>query len=74
MNELRQTTKLLNFGSELRRSFMLGLNWLNQRWECWSINFETRKQLLELEEHELKDIGLSREDAIREGRKIFWRC
>nr|WP_298412145.1 DUF1127 domain-containing protein [uncultured Halomonas sp.] len=33
----------------------------------------SRRQLLELDLHRLKDIGLSRADAVREGRKPFWR-
>nr|WP_298378976.1 DUF1127 domain-containing protein [uncultured Halomonas sp.] len=33
----------------------------------------SRRQLLELDLHQLKDIGLSRADAVREGRKPFWK-
>ncbi|MDR0277585.1 MAG: DUF1127 domain-containing protein [Paucimonas sp.] len=33
----------------------------------------TRRALLELTPAQLKDIGLSREDAIEEGLKPFWR-
>ncbi|MBX2823470.1 MAG: DUF1127 domain-containing protein [Gammaproteobacteria bacterium] len=43
------------------------------QWARWSINFDTRKQLLRLEQHELDDIGLSREHALIEGRKPFWK-
>ncbi|WP_227367498.1 DUF1127 domain-containing protein [Halomonas sp. M20] len=34
----------------------------------------SRQQLLELELHQLKDIGLSRADAVREGSKPFWKA
>lgn len=32
-----------------------------------------RRRLLELNDHLLKDMGLSRDDARREGEKPFWR-
>lgn len=31
-----------------------------------------RRRLLELEDHLLKDIGISRADPLQEGRKPFW--
>lgn len=33
-----------------------------------------RRELLELDDRLLRDVGLSREDAIRAGRKPFWRA
>lgn len=39
----------------------------------WLQADEQRKQLLELEEHELKDIGITREQALQEGAKRPWR-
>ncbi|OMH33921.1 DUF1127 domain-containing protein [Motiliproteus sp. MSK22-1] len=36
--------------------------------------YRTRKQLLTLCEHELKDIGISRSDALLEATKPFWRA
>jgi len=35
--------------------------------------WETRRALLELTPAQLKDIGLSRADAVEEGLKPFWR-
>ncbi|MET0094443.1 MAG: DUF1127 domain-containing protein [Sedimenticola sp.] len=32
-----------------------------------------RRQLMTLEDHLLKDIGISRADAVREGQKPFWK-
>jgi uncharacterized protein YjiS (DUF1127 family) len=32
-----------------------------------------RKALLELDDHLLADVGLTRHEAVREGRKPFWR-
>lgn len=34
----------------------------------------SRQRLLTLSDHQLKDIGLSRADAQREGSKPFWRA
>lgn len=39
----------------------------------WSINFDTRKRLLELDERQLRDIGIDWVDAEKEGEKPFWR-
>lgn len=33
----------------------------------------TRQQLLQLDTQQLKDIGLSRSDALEEGRKPWWK-
>jgi uncharacterized protein YjiS (DUF1127 family) len=34
----------------------------------------SRRQLLALSDHMLKDIGISRADAVYEGDKPFWRA
>lgn len=41
--------------------------------EMWLERRQQRRALLELSDHMLKDIGLSRTDALREGVKPFWR-
>ncbi len=38
----------------------------------WNRRYRTRKELLEMEDYMLKDIGISRSDALREGNKPFW--
>ncbi len=45
----------------------LDLLWL---WQC---RLAERERLLALDDHMLKDLGLSRADAEGEGRKPFWR-
>ena len=45
---------------------MRGLHLMAHRWR-------TRRALLELTADQLKDIGLSRADALDEGLKPFWR-
>lgn len=39
----------------------------------WNINFNSRKQLLELSDEQLRDIGIDRVTAMQEGRKSFWQ-
>ncbi len=41
--------------------------------ESWQDRVEQRRHLLELDERLLRDIGLSRYDALREAAKPFWR-
>ncbi|MHB2267654.1 DUF1127 domain-containing protein [Aliihoeflea sp. PC F10.4] len=39
----------------------------------WPQRRDQRARLLELEPHELRDIGIDRDEALREGCKPFWR-
>lgn len=39
----------------------------------WERNYRSRRQLLSLDAGQLKDIGLSRTDALKEGRLPFWK-
>lgn len=41
--------------------------------EGWIERRRQRRALLQLNDHMLKDIGVSRADAWREGAKPFWR-
>ena len=43
------------------------------RWDLYWHRMRTRKALLELTAEQLRDIGLTREQARREGLKPFWR-
>jgi uncharacterized protein YjiS (DUF1127 family) len=45
------------------------LDWLDSRLE----KRRSRQLLMELSEYQLKDIGLSRCDAVNEGQRPFWR-
>jgi len=46
---------------------------LRQRVSAWSARRQANAQLLTLDDHELKDIGLSRGQALFEHDKPFWR-
>lgn len=39
----------------------------------WQDHRRGRRMLMEMDEHLLKDIGISRADAYRESHKSFWR-
>ena len=58
---------LLNFNASVFKRALV------QRLKRWYINYRTRKQLAELDHHQLQDIGLSRSDAISEVNKPFWK-
>jgi uncharacterized protein YjiS (DUF1127 family) len=47
---------------------------LSQLLDGWSLRKQQRRALLELSDHMLKDIGIGRGEAYREGRKPFWRA
>jgi len=46
---------------------------LVERLLVWQERWEQRERLSGLDEHILRDIGLSRADAAREASKPFWR-
>lgn len=58
--------KLLDISEKLYTSIKIGLR-------CWYRNWRTRKQLLALSSQDLKDIGITRVDALQEAKKPFWR-
>lgn len=58
-----------DFSTRLQRG---GRNFLSQLLQ-WQETYRGRRHLLELDDAHLKDLGLSRADAMREGRKAFWR-
>lgn len=54
-------------------SFLSLLRDLVERLLVWQERWEQRERLSGLDEHILRDIGLSRADAAREANKPFWR-
>lgn len=44
------------------------------RWQQFWRRVRTRKQLLDLSDEQLRDIGISREQAKLEAMRPFWRC
>lgn len=43
--------------------------WLVRFWRNW----ETRRQLADLDDHLLRDLGLTRDQALREADKLPWK-
>lgn len=46
---------------------------LIQQLEVYAQRSRTRKQLLEMDDYALKDIGLTRQQALKEGQRHFWQ-
>jgi uncharacterized protein YjiS (DUF1127 family) len=44
------------------------------RLQVWQERALLRRALHSLSDHELKDIGKGRADAVREGNQLFWRA
>lgn len=51
----------------------LNLSGIAQILALWKRNSKTRQQLLELDEHQLNDIGIDRRIAVEEGNRTFWQ-
>lgn len=49
------------------------LTQLRYQLRCYRDYRHSRRQLLALDDRLLKDIGISRTQALREGRKAFWK-
>jgi len=46
--------------------------WFSETASMWQARLRQRRQLQELSDHVLKDIGISRCDVFRESTKHFW--
>ncbi|BAN46117.1 DUF1127 domain-containing protein [Metapseudomonas resinovorans] len=46
---------------------------VGSRWNRFWMRLRTRRALLELDAHALKDIGLTRQQALDEALKPFWK-
>jgi len=57
-------------------ALVLGIAWLAavtaERFNCWRQARRERDQLLGLNDRELRDIGISRVDALREAGRPLW--
>lgn len=64
---------LLSFFERIGRGFAKAVSRGMKAFRQWNQNQKTRRALLTMSDHMLKDIGISRVDALQEGRKVFWR-
>ena len=49
------------------------LHRIGTTWRLGHERYRQRRQLMEMDERQLKDIGITREQAEQEGRKPIWR-
>ena len=61
-----------NLGSSLN-SVVKILRWCRTAYRLGAERYRQRKQLMEMDYHQLKDIGISPEQAEQEGRKPIWK-
>jgi uncharacterized protein YjiS (DUF1127 family) len=56
--------------------YLTGATWqqLLDQLQIWRQRHSERRYLLTLDEHMLKDIGLTRADIQQEAAKHFWQC
>ena len=66
----RALTLSLRNGMQQALQLLIGLL---TRLPVWEERARQRRQLLRLDDHLLKDMGMSRADAYREAHKPFWR-
>ncbi|WP_220720555.1 DUF1127 domain-containing protein [Agarivorans litoreus] len=59
---------------QIQTSFHTGFHALIKRLALYRARRRSRRALLALNDELLKDIGLSRAQALAEGRKPFWRA
>jgi uncharacterized protein YjiS (DUF1127 family) len=69
MADLSHTRFASSFSEDLKQVIEQAL----ERVLVWIDRARQRRQLLALNDLELRDIGISRYDAIKEGDKPFWR-
>lgn len=50
------------------------LRWPVEEVQLWARRHEERQRLIEMDDHMLHDIGLTRADAVAEWRKAFWQA
>jgi uncharacterized protein YjiS (DUF1127 family) len=62
-----------NIASRLSRNMRLAHLRLNEVAWTWYARARSRRALAQLNDHVLKDIGVSRVDVYRETTKPFWR-
>ena len=49
------------------------LHWFRTAYRLGEERYRQRRQLLEMDDRQLKDIGITREQAEQEARKPFWK-
>jgi uncharacterized protein YjiS (DUF1127 family) len=71
MSTLNSTVDAPLLGDHTRHHHALARAWTTL--SCWLARSRGRNQLAQMDDRMLKDIGLSRADAVMEGGKHFWQ-
>jgi uncharacterized protein YjiS (DUF1127 family) len=76
LSDVRLTVKVEELQEDARGGHLYGRPstdaTLIGRWQLFYRRLSTRRALLELSEEQLKDVGLTREQARREALRPFW--
>jgi len=72
LSDVRLTLQARELEQEQRATVSLAPARLGDRWNRFWMRLHTRRQLLELDDHALRDVGLSRAQALEEALKPFW--
>lgn len=73
LSDVRLTLQARELEQEQRATVSLAPARLGDRWNRFWMRLHTRRQLLELDDHALRDVGLSRAQALEEALKPFWK-
>ncbi|MFZ6045943.1 DUF1127 domain-containing protein [Pseudomonas sp. CR3202] len=73
LSDVRLTLQARELEQEQRPPVSLAPIPLGNRWERFWMRLHTRHQLLELDDHALRDVGLTRAQALDEALKPFWK-
>ncbi|MDH4871036.1 DUF1127 domain-containing protein [Pseudomonas sp. BN515] len=73
LSDVRLTLQARELEQEQRATVSLAPARLGDRWYRFWMRLHTRRQLLELDDHALRDVGLSRAQALEEALKPFWK-
>ncbi|AOE82879.1 DUF1127 domain-containing protein [Pseudomonas sp. TCU-HL1] len=73
LSDVRLSLHARELEQEQRAPVALASTPQGNRWSRFWMRLRTRRQLLALDEHALRDIGLTRAEALEEGLKPFWK-
>lgn len=73
LSDVRLTLQARELEREQHDSVSLAPTLPGNRWDRFWMRLHTRRALLNMEAHILRDIGLTREQALEEALKPFWK-
>ncbi len=73
LSDVRLTLHAGELEQERRTPVSLAPALSDNRWDRFWMRLQTRRKLLELDDHALRDIGLTRDQALEEALKPFWK-